>query len=77
MLQDQLTKSVLRRLQELGLPQSVLDVGDFRERFLLRHWVMLVRDGDAEADVHLIQPALQRKATRFETNPEAKPRQSR
>ena len=56
MVQDRLNKAVLRRLKELGLPSSLIDFGDFRERFFLHGWVMFVRDHDHVADVHLFQP---------------------
>jgi hypothetical protein len=56
MIQDRLTKAVLRRFKELGLPPSVLEMGDFRESFYSRRWVMFVRDGDKAANVHLVQP---------------------
>ena len=56
MVQDRLTKAVARRLQELGLPLSLIDVDEFREHFFLRRWVMFVRDDDKIADVHLIEP---------------------
>ena len=56
MVQDRLTKAVARRLKELGLPLSLIDLDEFREHFFLRHWVMFVRDDDKVADVHLIEP---------------------
>ncbi len=56
MVADRLTKTVLRRFRELGLPPSLIDVDEFRDRFLLQGWVMFVRDGDDDADVHLVQP---------------------
>ena len=56
MVRDGLTKAVLRRFKELGLPPSLMDFGDFREHFLRHRWIMFVRDGDKVADVHLIQP---------------------
>ncbi len=54
--QDRLTKAVLRRLKELGLPACLMDIEEFRENFLVRRWVMFVRDGDPIAHVHLFQP---------------------
>lgn len=56
MLQDRLQKAVRRRLMELGLDPSLMDLDNFRENLLRHQWVMVVRDGDAEADVHLYQP---------------------
>ncbi len=56
MVQDRLTKAVVGRLKELGLPLSLIDLGEFREQFFVRRWVMFVRDGDKIADVHLIEP---------------------
>ncbi len=56
MAKDRLTKAVLRRFKELGLPPTLIDVGGFRDNFLFHGWVMFVRDGDEAADVHLIQP---------------------
>ncbi len=56
MVQDRLKKAVLRRLKELGLPQCLMDVGDFRDRFFFHRWVMFVRDRDNVANVHLVQP---------------------
>jgi hypothetical protein len=56
MANEELTKDVLHRLSELGLPSALIDLGNFRENFFSRKWVMLVRDRDKIADVHLIQP---------------------
>jgi hypothetical protein len=56
MAQELLTQQVMHRLQELGLPPALIDVGDFRDNFFRDHWVMFVRDRDKVADVHLIQP---------------------
>jgi hypothetical protein len=53
---DRLSKAVLRRLKELGLPDSLIDMGEFREKFFLHRWTMFVRDGDKIVNVHLIQP---------------------
>jgi hypothetical protein len=50
---------VLRRLKELGLPQCLIEIGEFRDNFFSRGWVMFVRDGDHVADVHLVQPGSQ------------------
>ena len=55
-LQNRLTKEVQQRLEELGLPPEVTELDGFRENFFLRSWVMLVRDHDDVADVHLIEP---------------------
>jgi hypothetical protein len=55
MVQERLNKIVLRRLKELGLPPSLLDLGEFRDNFFSNHWVMFVRDHDKIADVHLVQ----------------------
>jgi len=54
--QNRITKAVLRRLKELGLPPSVIDLGEFRENFFFHRWVMFVRDGDEVANVHLVEP---------------------
>jgi hypothetical protein len=56
MVQDQLTREVLCRLKELGLPQSLIDLDEFREHFFVHRWVMFVRDHDKVVDVHLVQP---------------------
>ncbi len=56
MVQDRLEKAVLRRLKELGLPPSLIEVEVFRDAFLSQGWVMFVRDGDDAANVHLVQP---------------------
>ncbi len=56
MVQDCLSKAVLRRLRELGLPSSLMELGEFHENFLDRGWIMFVRDGDKTADVHLVEP---------------------
>jgi len=56
MVQNRLNKAVLRRLKELGLPGSLFDVDEFRDRFFFGRWVMFVRDHDEVADVHLVQP---------------------
>jgi hypothetical protein len=55
MAQEQLGKTVLRRFEELGLPPSLIELGEFREHFFVHHWVMFVRDRDKVADVHLVQ----------------------
>ena len=60
--QDQLTKAVVRRLKELGLPPALMELGEFRDHFFFHRCVMFVRDGDKVVDVHLIQP--QQKSTR-------------
>ena len=64
MAQDRLTKAVQRRFEELGLPSSVMEFGEFREHFFRQRWVMFVRDGDMVANVHLVQPATKHKAVR-------------
>ncbi len=64
MVQDRLTRAVRRRLRELGLPPSLLELSEFHEKFFLRRWVMFVRDGDEEANVHLIQPQKTMKGLR-------------
>jgi hypothetical protein len=56
MLQDGLTDTVLRRFEELGLPPTLIELGEFRDHFLQDGWVMFVRDQDKIANVHLIQP---------------------
>ena len=56
MLEDRLTQALLRRFEELGLPPSLMDFGQFRENFFEHRWVMFVRDGDSVANVHLVQP---------------------
>ncbi len=55
MVQDRLVKAVVGRLKELGLPPSLIDVGDFRDKFFGQQWLMFVRDQDEIADVHLVQ----------------------
>jgi hypothetical protein len=64
MVQDHLNTAVLQRLQELGLPPSLIDIVEFRDNFIFNHWVMFVRDRDKIADVHLIQPQKHRKSLR-------------
>ena len=66
MVQDRLNEAVLRRLKELGLPQCLMDLGEFRENFLRNRWVMFVRDGDKLADVHLVQPKAHSKSYALE-----------
>jgi hypothetical protein len=56
MAQDRLHNAVMRRLKELGLPPSLMDLAEFRHRFFFEGWVMFVRDGDQVANVHLVQP---------------------
>ena len=56
MLRDGLTKTVLRRIEELGLPPALIELGQFRDHFFQDGWVMFVRDHDKIANVHLIQP---------------------
>jgi hypothetical protein len=56
MVQDQLTKAVLCRLKELGLPPSLIDLDQVRDHLFSHRWVMVVRDHDKIADVHLVQP---------------------
>ena len=57
MVQDRLTKAVLRRLKELDLPACLLEVEEFRDKFFFSGWLMMVRHGDKVANVHLIQPS--------------------
>jgi len=64
MVQDRLNRAVLSRLEELGLPQSLVDVDEFRDRFFRDRWVMFVRDRDKIADVHLVEPQQQPKSLR-------------
>jgi hypothetical protein len=64
MVENRLTEAVVRRLQELGLPPSLMDLEQFREHFIQRRWVMFVRDCDPVVDVHLCEPGKQRKAAR-------------
>ncbi len=64
MVQDRLSKAVLRRFKELGLPSCLIDVSEFRENFFFHGWVMFVRDGDPIADVHLVQPQPDKSLTR-------------
>ena len=54
--QSQLTKAVQRRLDELGVPSSLLEVENFREYFFVHRWVMFIRDGEEIPKVHLVQP---------------------
>jgi hypothetical protein len=56
MVQDRLNRAVMSRLQELGLPQSLIEFDEFRDRFFRDRWVMFVRDRDKIADVHLVEP---------------------
>jgi hypothetical protein len=56
MVQDRLNKAVLRRLKELGLPTSLMELDPFRDHFFSHRWVMVVRDHDDIADVHLVEP---------------------
>ncbi len=66
MVQDRITKAVLRRFKELGLPPCLLDVEEFRDHFLFHRWVMFVRDGDELANVHLVQPHQKQNTLRGE-----------
>jgi hypothetical protein len=56
MLQDGLTKTVPHRFEELGLPPTLIELGQFRDHFFQDGWLMYVRDQDKIANVHLIQP---------------------
>ena len=56
MVQDRLNQAVRRRFKELGLPSSLIELDGFRDHFLFHQWVMVVRDRDNMADVHLIEP---------------------
>jgi hypothetical protein len=64
MVQDHLNVAVMQRLQELGLPSSLIDIAGFRDKFICHHWVMFVRDCDKIVDVHLVQPQQPRKSLR-------------
>lgn len=66
MVPDRLVKAVRRRLKELGLPPSLVELDEFRDRLFLHKWVMMVRDGDKSADVHLVQPRKDLPALRRE-----------
>ena len=74
MVEDRLTKAVLLRLEELGLPPSLIDLDGFRESFFFRQWVMFVRDGDKVANVHLVQPRPDTKLAN-RGNPDIRPTQ--
>lgn len=54
--QEQITNAVMHRFEELGLPVSLLEFGNFRDNFIEEGWLMFVRNGDKIADVHLVQP---------------------
>jgi len=54
--EDRLTKEAIDRLQELGLPLSLLDMELFRDGFLLQEWVLLVRDRGNVLEVDLYHP---------------------
>ena len=56
MVQDRLTEAVVSRLKELGLPPSLIELDGFRDHFLFHRWVMFVRDGDKNVNVHLVKP---------------------
>ncbi len=77
MVQDRLTKALVRRLQELGLPQSLINIDEFRDRFLTHGWVMFVRDGDDVVNVHLVQPGHGVKPPRGKTTDTRRPRRNR
>ena len=64
MVQDRLNEAVLHRFEELGLPSSLMEFGEFREHFLQQRWVMFVRDGDKVANVHLVEPKQEIKVFR-------------
>ena len=61
---DRLTKTVVSRLRELGLPPTLIDLDGFRDNFFLNRWVMIVRDGDEVADVLLVQPRRRKLSSR-------------
>jgi hypothetical protein len=54
--QSQLTRAVQRRLEELGVPPSLMEVEKFREYFFVHRWVMFIRDSEEVPNVHLVQP---------------------
>jgi hypothetical protein len=56
MTPDVLSKKVLSRLRELGLPACLVDIEEFRDKFFHDQWVMFVRDSDKIANVHLVEP---------------------
>ncbi len=56
MVEDRLISAALTRMQELGLPLSLIDFGEFREDFFRRGWVMLVRDKGNLTEVDLFHP---------------------
>ncbi len=53
---DRLNRAALNRLQELGLPPDLIDVGDFRDDFFYRGWVLLVRNRGNIVQVDLFHP---------------------
>jgi hypothetical protein len=61
---DVLTKKVQGRLKELGLPDCLADIEEFRDKFMLHRWVMFVRDSDNIANVHLVQPQKGKRAAK-------------
>jgi hypothetical protein len=54
--ESQLTRAVQHRLEELGVPSSLIEVDKFREYFFVHRWVMFIRDGEEVPNVHLVQP---------------------
>jgi hypothetical protein len=61
---DVLNKKVLGRLEELGLPDCLADIEEFRDKFIDHQWVMFVRDSDKIANVHLVQPQQGKRASK-------------
>ena len=64
MTSDVLTEKVVGRLKELGLPDCLADIEEFRDKFMLNEWVMFVRDSDKVANVHLVQPEQGKRASK-------------
>ncbi len=77
MVHDRLTKIVLHRLGELGLPSSLIELGEFRDNFFFHRWVMFVRDGDDVANVHLVQPREDARASSRNRAQTRQPRRSK
>ncbi len=73
MVQERLSNAVLGRLKELGLPQFLIDFGDFHDKFFQQRWVMFVRDGDQTADVHLVEPHTGKPLVRSPENRQGRP----
>ncbi len=56
MRDDHLARAALNRLQELGLPPYLIELGEFRDDFFYHGWVLLVRDQGNITHVDLFHP---------------------